>query len=160
MITILVRKDALAAKWAGGLDAFKAEIAFNPDWHQEDDHLITAGYSMGTDVQQALDFLKEGGLAVVHKVVVQREVAVAESGLSRLYRELRRRAKPTRIETVEVEAFADVAIVQFAGATRYCPWLVRTTAASGRPAIEFGQNHHIPDHLFLGGQPELTVLRP
>lgn len=71
--TVIVRKDTLAAKWAGGVEGFKRDMFDSQTAGlQEDEFIITAGYSMGS-ISSIIDALTAGGLAVTEtRVTVTR----------------------------------------------------------------------------------------
>lgn len=121
--TIIVRKDALAAKWPGGVDGYKTDFSFGThEWHQEDEHLITNCVSMGSDLDILLQALSDP-LTVQEK----RQVTERPSWLSRLVSRVSGCQLAERMfgagTSYEEVCFVDVAVVSCGSPTRRCDWL-------------------------------------
>jgi hypothetical protein len=122
--TLIIRKDVLAAKWPDGIEGFKATIAFNDEWHQEDDHLIAFDYSMGSDLALRMAFVIDRGITVLDKHTV---VNTHPTGFSRLAQSFLGKRIALRLFGRKVEEthefFAEAAVAGFGMPTRRCAWL-------------------------------------
>jgi hypothetical protein len=134
--TIIIRKDALAAKWPGGVDGYKADIAFaeDDDWSQEDEHLITYAVSMGSDLDIMLKSLDP--LTVYEKRHVTEKPSWTARLVGRVFGDRvaeRLFGSPTSYEAM---FFVDVAVASCGSPTRQCDWL---RAHSDIGSVEFVQ---------------------
>lgn len=121
--TIVVRKDALAAKWPGGVEGYKTDFSFGTrESHQEDEHLITTGCSMGSDLDILLQSLSDP-LTIYEK----RQVTERPSWLTRMVGRVIGDRLAARIfgipKSYEAVCFVDVAVASCGSPTRRCEWL-------------------------------------
>lgn len=121
--TIIIRKDALAANWPGGVDGYKADFSFGTcEWHQEDEHLISSCVSMGSDLDILLQSLNDP--LTVHE---KRQVTEQPSWLARLVGRIAGSRLSDRIfgapTSYEAVCFVDVAVASCGSPTRRCDWL-------------------------------------
>lgn len=131
--TVIVRKDALAAKWPGGIEGFKKTCC--TDSTQEDEDLITAGYSMGTDLHLILQGLKDEGLCIhEQRKVLQRVPGKAPWLFRFILGESPANHRFGRDEWCTVSAFVDVAVATLGMQTQSCDWLERVP---GTNAVRF-----------------------
>lgn len=120
--TIIVRKDVLAAKWPGGIEGFKKTCCTAST--QEDEALITAGYSMGTDLHLLLQDLKDEGLRLYgYREVLQRVPRKAPWLFRFIMGEGHANQFFGRDEWCTVPVYEDVAVASFGGPLKLCDWL-------------------------------------
>lgn len=135
--TVVIRKDALEAKWPGGLAGYKQSRGFDEEAHQEDEDLIVDGTSMGSDLHFFLNGLVRQGLVYQEKreivrrhhtlcSLIARCLMSRESALSRFGREQR----------VGRQCEVDFAVVTGGGPGVECDWLESVPGAA-RNCIRF-----------------------
>lgn len=137
--TVIVLKSTVKAKWAGGIDGFKRDMLdCQAEGSQEDEFLITAGYSMGS-TKFITDALTAGGLTVTEtrSVVVGYHPTILSAVLG-FFIGQQKATKLFGLTEYRDEVYALDAACAGMGAADRCSWL-ESSPEHPRYAVQFKQ---------------------